>query len=799
MKKISYLLLLALALSLCLWAFATGGQLSLTLEPTATTVGSGETFEVTVSVAENPGFLQAEFSLQYDASALQVESVSTQLCAFPADTVSVNTETAGTIRVNVAAMSEVEGEHTGTGRVFKVSFRVTEGFTGDVTLSTVTTLTVSEGEAVIQEASCVVTAQAATEHVHTEETIPMIPATCTEQGWTEGVRCSECGAVLQEPQAIAPNGHIPGPSVVENHVLPNCQADGSYDLVVYCTICQEEISRETVVDPSTGEHSYTIEQERQDATCTDAGYVIRACVCGATEQEELPATGHKEVADPGFPPDCTEEGLTDGSHCEICGQVLQEQQTIPAAGHMPGETVRENEIPVSCQTNGSYEAVVYCDICNQEISRQTVEIATTGEHNFVTEQGRVEPTCTEEGSVTYACGCGLTQDTVLPATGHTEVVDAGFAPTCTEPGLSDGSHCQVCGVTVKAQEELPAAGHSEKVLQGYAATCTEPGLTDGMYCEVCYYITVPQEQTPLAEHSEELVPGYAPTCTEVGMTDSTACAFCGLEMSAAQEIPATGHTPVQVDAKDPTCSKAGHTAGTKCSVCDAVISGCQTVQKLPHTEVVLPAKEPTCADFGMTEGRYCSVCGEVTLKQVAVAKLDHTPETVAAIAPTCSAYGWTEGEKCAACGEVLTDQQQIPKLSHTEVVLEGVEATCTATGLTQGSGCSECGAVIRPQEVIPVAEHQYDFGCDPDCNVCGSAKVSLEHQFGHWVTIREATEDAQGEQTRSCVHCGQKQSRTLSPIITPRDNRTLVIIVGYVAMAGAVAGIYLFLRKQRMA
>ena len=36
------------------------------------------------------------------------------------------------------------------------------------------------------------TPPAPTEHVHTEEVIPGVDATCTEDGLTEGVRCSEC-------------------------------------------------------------------------------------------------------------------------------------------------------------------------------------------------------------------------------------------------------------------------------------------------------------------------------------------------------------------------------------------------------------------------------------------------------------------------------------------------------------------------------------------------------------------------------------------------------------------------------
>ena len=42
---------------------------------------------------------------------------------------------------------------------------------------------------------------------------------------------------------------------------------------------------------------------------------------------------HKIVTDLGRAATCTETGLTEGSHCENCGQILQPQEPIPALGH----------------------------------------------------------------------------------------------------------------------------------------------------------------------------------------------------------------------------------------------------------------------------------------------------------------------------------------------------------------------------------------------------------------------------------------------------------------------------------
>ena len=44
--------------------------------------------------------------------------------------------------------------------------------------------------------------------------------------------------------------HTPGEPVIENVVTPGCTEPGSHDEVVYCSLCEKELSRETVEDPA---------------------------------------------------------------------------------------------------------------------------------------------------------------------------------------------------------------------------------------------------------------------------------------------------------------------------------------------------------------------------------------------------------------------------------------------------------------------------------------------------------------------------------------------------------------------
>ena len=122
------------------------------------------------------------------------------------------------------------------------------------------------------------------------------------------------------PAGTAPHTHTPGEPVQENVVPATCKAEGSYDEVVYCTECQEEISRE--------------------------------------------------------------------------------QKTIDKLAHTPGEPVQENVVVTHDKT--TYDEVVYCTECQAEISRTPVELPIiTHTLTFVPE---VPATDTKDGvKAHYAC------------------------------------------------------------------------------------------------------------------------------------------------------------------------------------------------------------------------------------------------------------------------------------------------------------------------------------------------------------------------------------------------------------
>ena len=88
--------------------------------------------------------------------------------------------------------------------------------------------------------------------------------------------------------------HTPGTAVRENEVASSCSAEGSYDEVIYCTECHEELSRET---KTIDRHAHPIEAVSEVPSTHEAAGVQAHYVCTECGKLFTDAQGSSETTD----------------------------------------------------------------------------------------------------------------------------------------------------------------------------------------------------------------------------------------------------------------------------------------------------------------------------------------------------------------------------------------------------------------------------------------------------------------------------------------------------------------------
>ena len=303
-----------------------------------------------------------------------------------------------------------------------------------------------------------------------------------------------------------PHEHTPAEAVSENVVQPTCTTAGSYDKVVYCSECNEEISRETITVPALG-HDFGEWTVVKAPTVSEAGLRQRVCSRDSAhieteEIEKLPdpdaptLTVDSINAKPGetvtvsvsiknnpgiagmvITPFYDTENLTltkvtkgnlgfaisssrnitfdtngdnetgNGTLVKLtfvvsdsaeAGQyeigvivreavnadwqnvslvvengyieVEEESQHI----HSPAEAVIENTVQPTCTSAGSYDTVIYCSECEEELSRETVTTNALG-HDLGAWTVIKAATASETGLEQRACSrCDYVESRTIP-------------------------------------------------------------------------------------------------------------------------------------------------------------------------------------------------------------------------------------------------------------------------------------------------------------------------------------------------------------------------------------------------
>ena len=253
-------------------------------------------------------------------------------------------------------------------------------------------------------------------------------------------------------------------------------------------------------------HEYSGVVLAQQPSCTQEGWLehYTCTLCGkyfVKVGEDMVEVDREDISSPVLvhkwsdwfvkPATCTEEG-GEMRYCALCGATEHRGDTIVATGH----NLTHHEAVASTCTAVGTKAHYKCSVCHK--------LFVDGE------SGKVEVSA---------------EKLVIPTTEHTVVVDKAVEPTCTETGLTEGSHCSVCGTVLVAQQEIPATGHTVVTDEGKAPTCTETGLTEGSHCSVCNEVLVSQEVIPATGHTYNAV-----------KTENNVCTVCEHEITQAEIV-----------------------------------------------------------------------------------------------------------------------------------------------------------------------------------------------------------------------------------------------------------------------
>ena len=224
-----------------------------------------------------------------------------------------------------------------------------------------------------------------------------IPDSVTEIGWSAFEGCTSLKSITI-PSSVTSIGKNAFGYYFDNEY----KKIDNFKIYCYIGTAGEKYAKENGVEYELLDHTQHTFGEwntTKAATCTAEGTQTRTCeVCGKTETQTIKALGHTVVVDKAVAATCDKSGLTEGSHCSVCGEVIKAQETVPATGkHSFGEW--KTTKAATCTAEGTQTRT--CEVCGKTETQTIAKVA----HKYV--DTVVKPTYTAQGYTLHKCSvCG---------------------------------------------------------------------------------------------------------------------------------------------------------------------------------------------------------------------------------------------------------------------------------------------------------------------------------------------------------------------------------------------------------
>ncbi|MBR2025231.1 MAG: hypothetical protein IKA02_05435, partial [Clostridia bacterium] len=350
---------------------------------------------------------------------------------------------------------------------------------------------------------------------HTTVVIEAIEGSCTQDGYTEGAKCSECDIVLKQPEVIPMESLHQYDKIVSVQSQPTITSEGK--VTFRCSKCdaKNEVTLPKLTVTTLGKKDvYNITTDEYNPAIDNIWKVVD----GNTSTGGLYGPGDDWFGNIGdkLIIELGQEVIIDELAVYVCGNYTAGTVTVKNA---KGQVVKTSKISVNSESTqkqtvikgGNVKAYTieikvdslkwesYLTFKVSEVEIKAAKPDTRLPHDHVYREyveDTVKATCLDTGRANYACYCGFTQEKDTPVIDHNfSVLVAQKDATCTENGRYTYK-CETCND--KREKQIYAKGHIYAKLVNYVTVPTNAQKGEAVFKCIGCDLTENKNLMPLA-------------------------------------------------------------------------------------------------------------------------------------------------------------------------------------------------------------------------------------------------------------------------------------------------------------